>query len=81
MGGSVDRWRIRVAGMMSDAKGEIAECEPVGIANEAKNHAELPIGWRQIDLEASRETRAIAPFGIASAQRLDLDPIIFKPPA
>ena len=59
--------------MMPDAEGEIAKGETLAVANEAQDHAELAIRRWQIDLEASRELRAVAPFGIAATKGLNLD--------
>lgn len=59
--------------MVSDTESEIAKGEALAVANEAQDHAELAIRRWQIDLEASRELRAIASFGIAAAKGLDLD--------
>lgn len=59
--------------MMSDAEGEIAKRKAVGIADEAKDHAELAGGRRQIDLETGGKFRAIPPFGIATTQVRDRD--------
>lgn len=59
--------------MVPDAEGEITEGETLAVANEAQDHAELAIRRWQVDLEASRELRAVASFGIAAAKGLDLD--------
>lgn len=59
--------------MVTDAEGEIAKGEALAVANEAQDHAELAIRRWQIGLEASRELRAVATFGIAAAKGLDLD--------
>lgn len=60
---------------MPDAECEIAKREAIGIADEAKDHSELAARGRQVDLEAGREPRAVAAFGIAAPQSFDLDPI------
>lgn len=73
VGDLVDGWRVRVARVMPDAEGEIAKGEAFAVANEAQDHAELAIRRWQIDLEASRELRAVASFGIAAAKGLDFD--------
>ncbi len=59
--------------MVSDTESEIAKGEALAVPNEAQDHAELAIRRWQIDLEASRELRAVASFGIAAAKGLDLD--------
>lgn len=59
--------------MVSDTESEIAKGETLTVANEAQHHAKLAIRRWQIDLEASRELRAVASFGIAAAKGLDLD--------
>jgi len=69
----VDGWGVGVTRMMSDAEGEIAKCKAIGIADEAKDHAELAGGRRQIDLETGGKFRAIPPFGIATTQSRDRD--------
>lgn len=81
MGNLVDGLRIRVARMMANAECEIAKRESIAIADEAEDHAELAVGWRQIGLEASRQLRAIAMFGIAGAKGLDLCAVALEPPA
>lgn len=73
IGDLVDGRRVRVARLVPDAEREIAKGEALTVANEAQDHAELAIRRRQIDLEASRELRAVASFGIAAAKGLDLD--------
>lgn len=75
VGNFVDGRRVRVARVMPDAESEIAKGEALTVANEAQDHAELAIRRWQIDLEASRELRAVASFGIAAAKGLDLDPL------
>lgn len=60
---------------MPDAECEIAEREAFAVADEAEDHSELAVRGRQIDLEAGRELRAIAAFGIAAAQSPDLDSV------
>lgn len=60
---------------MPYAECEVAEREALTISHEAENHPELAVRNRQIDLEAGGEPRAVATFGIAAAQRLDLDAI------
>lgn len=60
---------------MSDAEREVAEREPFVAADEPEDHAELAAWGRQVDLEASRKPRAVAAFGIAAAQCLDLDAV------
>jgi hypothetical protein len=69
----VDGRRIRVARVVPDAEGEIAKGEALTVSNEAHDHAELATRRWQVDLEASRELRAVASFGIAAAKGLDLD--------
>ena len=64
--------------MMPDTKREVAECEAIGITDEAKDHAELAVGRRQIDLEASGQLRPVTAFGIAAAQDFDLDTVLLK---
>lgn len=64
--------------MVSDAECEVAEREAVAVANEAEDHPELAIRSGQVDLEAGREFGAVAPFGIAAAQRFDLDPHLLE---
>jgi hypothetical protein len=73
VGDFVDGWRVRVARVVSDTESEIAKGEALAVANEAQDHAELAIRRWQIDLEASRELRPVASFGIAAAKGLDLD--------
>jgi hypothetical protein len=63
---------------MSDAEREVAEREAIGIADEAKDHAELAVGRRQIDLEAAGQLRPVAAFGIAAAQDLDFDTVLLE---
>jgi hypothetical protein len=58
---------------MPDTEGEAAEREAIGIADEAKDHAELAVGLWQINLEAGGELRAVPSFCIAAAQGLDFD--------
>jgi hypothetical protein len=74
----VDGRGIRVARVMPDTKREVAECEAIGITDEAKDHAELAVGRRQIDLEASGQLRPVTAFGIAAAQDFDLDTVLLK---
>lgn len=66
--------------MMPDAEREIAKREAIGISDEAKDHSELAVGWRQIDLEAGGQPRPIAAFGIKAAQDLDLDTFLRELP-
>lgn len=63
---------------MSDTECEVAEREAISIADEAKDHAELAVGQRQIDLEAAGQLRPVAAFGIAAAQDLDLDTVLLE---
>lgn len=63
---------------MTDTESEIAKGEAFAVANEAQDHAELAIRRWQVDLEASRELRAVASFGIAAAKDLDLDTLLLK---
>ena len=74
----VDAQRIGIARVMANAESEVAESEAVAFADEAKDHPELAVRSRQIDLEARWELRAIAAFGIAAAQRLDLNPALLE---
>lgn len=67
--------------MVSDTESEIAKGEAFAVANEAQDHAELAIRRWQIDLEASRELRAVASFGIAAAKGLYLDTLPLEPAA
>jgi hypothetical protein len=69
----VDGRSVRVARVVPDAEGEVAESKAIPIADETHDHAELAIGHWQIDLEAGRELGAIAPFWITAAKRCDLD--------
>jgi hypothetical protein len=71
----VDSLRVGVPRMMSDPECEVAEREAIAVADEAEDHLELAARSRYIDLEAGREFRAVATFGIAAAQSLDLDAI------
>ena len=64
---------------MTDTEGEEAKGEAIPIADEAKDHAELAVGGRQVDLEAGRKSRAVAVLGVATAQGFDLDPVSFVP--
>lgn len=67
--------------MVPNTEGEVAEGETVVAANEAEDHAELAVGWRQVSLEAGWEFRAVAVFGIAAAQGLDLSAMVLEAPA
>lgn len=73
----VDARRVRVAGVMPDAEGEIAKREAVLFADEAKDHAELAVRSWQVDLEADRKPRAVGVFRVAAAQGFDLNPDSF----
>jgi hypothetical protein len=64
---------------MPDAESEIAKRETISITDEAKDHAELAVGRWQVDLEAGRELRTVAPFWIAAAQDFDLDTFPLEP--
>ena len=66
---------------MPHAECEVAEREALAVADEAEDHPELAVRSRQIDLEAGWEFRAVATFGIASAQSLDLDAVPLEPAA
>ena len=77
----VDGRRVRVSGVVPDAEGEIAEGESLVVADEAQDHAELAVGRWQVDLEAGRELRSVAAFGIATAKGLDLDAFSLEPAA
>lgn len=81
MGNLVDGLRVRVARMVANAECEIAKRESFAIADEAEDHAELAVGWRQIGLEAGRQLRAVAIFGIAGPKGLDLCAVALEPPA
>lgn len=74
----VDAQRIGIARVMAHAESEVTEREAVAFADEAEDHPELAVRSRQIDLEARWELRAIAAFGIAAAQRLDLNPALLE---
>jgi len=73
VGDFVDGRRIRVARVVPDTESEIAKGEAFAVANEAQDHPELAIRRWQVDLEARRELRAVASFGIAAAKGLDFD--------
>lgn len=66
---------------MPDSECEVAERESVATADEAKDHPELAVRRRQIDLEAGGKLRAVPAFGIAAAQSLDLDAVPLEPAA
>ena len=74
----VDRLCIGVARVMANAEREVAKRETFALANKSEDHSELAIRSRQIDLEAGWELRAVATFGITSAQRLDLDSVLLE---
>src|SRR3954447_16323438 len=74
MGNLVHGLRVRVARVVANAECEIAKREPFAISDEAEDHAELAVGWRQIGLEAGRQLRAVAIFGIAGARVLTSAP-------
>lgn len=61
--------------MMPNAECEITKREAVAVTDETEDHPELAVRSWQIDLEAGWEFRAVAAFGIAAAQGLDLDAI------
>lgn len=67
--------------MVADAEGEVAESETVVVADEAEDHAKLAVRRRQVDLEAAREFRVVAVFGVAAAKGLDLDAFALEPAA
>jgi hypothetical protein len=77
----VDGLRVGVARVMSNAECEVAERQTVAVTDEAEDHPELAVGSRQIDLEASWKLASVATFGIAAAQRLDLDAASLEPAA
>lgn len=74
----VDGLRIGVARVMANAESEVAKRESFALADESEDHSELAVGSWQIDLEAGWELRAVASFGIAAAQRLDLDTVLLE---
>lgn len=74
----VDGLRVGVARVMANAEGEVAKRESFALADESEDHSELAVRSRQIDLEAGWELRAVASFGIAAAQRLDLDTLLLE---
>jgi len=74
----VDGLRIGVARVMANAESEVAKRESFALADESEDHSELAARSWQIDLEAGRELRAVATFGIAAAQGLDLDPVLLE---
>lgn len=74
----VDGLRIGVARVMSNAEREITEREAVAVTDEAEDHPELAVRSGQVDLEAGRELRAVAPFRITAAQGLDFDAILLE---
>lgn len=74
----IDGRSVGATRMMPDAEGEIAKCKAIGIADEAKDHAELAGGRRQIDLETGGQLRPVAAFGITAAQDLDLDTVLLE---
>lgn len=73
--------RVGVAGVMPDAKCEIAKRNAFAVTDKAQNHAELAARGRQVDLEAGRELRAVAAFRIATAKLLDLYTVSLEPAA
>ena len=74
----VDVWRVRVAGVMPDAEGEVTERHAFAVADEAEDHAELAVGRREIQLEASGELGPLAVFEVAAPQGLDLNAFALK---
>jgi hypothetical protein len=77
----VDGLRVGIARMMPYTECEVAEGEPLAIANKAEDHPELAIWDGQVHLETGWQLRAVAALGIAAPQSLDLDAISFKPSA
>ncbi len=75
VGDLVDGQRVGITRVMPHAECEIAKRKTLAVADEAEDHAELAVWSRQVNLEAGRELRAIAAFGIAAAQGLDLEPV------
>jgi hypothetical protein len=81
VGDLVDGLRVGVARLMPDAKCEVPKRETFAVTNEAKDHPELAVWGRQIGLKAGWEPCAIATFGIAAAQDLDLYAFTLEPVA
>jgi hypothetical protein len=73
MGDVVDGWRVGVVRMMANAEGQVAKGKAFVVADKAKDHAELAVRRRQVDLDAGRELDALAAFGFTTAKGLDLD--------
>jgi hypothetical protein len=73
VGDLVDGQRVGITRVMPHAESEVAKRKTLAVADKAEDHAELAVRSRQVGLEASRELRAVAAFGVAATQGLDLD--------
>lgn len=79
MGDGVDTRCVGVSGVVADAEGEVAKSQAaLAVTDEAEDHAELAVRWRQVDLEAGWELCAVAAFGVAAPQPLDFDAFALK---